>query len=107
MGSKPRAPSFDDSWCICGLWVFASATSCVCGFPTGRYRPGDWRCTGCFHTNYGKKGSGVQWCRKCTKVNVSAGILAFGDDTTNRGLQQLFLLPRNVELARPARKNAE
>jgi hypothetical protein len=107
MGCKPKAPDFDDSWCVCGLWVYASTTSCVCGFPTGRNRPGDWRCTGCFKHNYGGKGKGAQWCKRCGKIPVSEGILAFGDDTTDRGTQQLFLLPRMVEKSRPVRKTAE
>ena len=68
MGSKAVVPDFDDSWCLCGLWVFASATSCVCGLPTGRNRKGDWQCTGCFKTNFGSNGKGVQWCRKCKKM---------------------------------------
>eukprot|EP00972_Heterocapsa_arctica_P112585 16432642-Heterocapsa_arctica.AAC.1 len=76
------------------MWVFASATFCVCGLPIGRSRKGDWQCTGCRKTNHGNKGKGSIWCKKCKNVNVQEGMLAYGDTTVNRGLQQLFLQPR-------------
>eukprot|EP00972_Heterocapsa_arctica_P101216 14920574-Heterocapsa_arctica.AAC.1 len=69
MGSRGLVPGFDDSWCLCGLWVFASATFCACGLPTGRNRKGDWQCTGCRKTNHGNKGRGSIWCKKCQNVH--------------------------------------
>eukprot|EP00972_Heterocapsa_arctica_P027199 3999120-Heterocapsa_arctica.AAC.1 len=100
MGGKGIAPGPDDTWCLCGMWVFASATFCVCGLPTGRCRQGDWQCTDCRKTNFGGKGRGASWCKKCGKVEVKDGMLAYGDDTLNRGRQQFLLQPRNAELAR-------
>eukprot|EP00972_Heterocapsa_arctica_P055596 8200946-Heterocapsa_arctica.AAC.1 len=39
-----HSPSCDDSWCLCGHWVFANAVFCVCGMPLGRYHKEDWCC---------------------------------------------------------------
>eukprot|EP00972_Heterocapsa_arctica_P104988 15471180-Heterocapsa_arctica.AAC.1 len=91
-GRKGFPPSFDDSWCLCGAFVFASATFCNCGMPTGRYKKGDWMCGSCKHTNFGKGGS--MWCYKCG-TGIEKGFHAFGDDTCNKAMQQKFLTPRN------------
>eukprot|EP00972_Heterocapsa_arctica_P013873 2043591-Heterocapsa_arctica.AAC.1 len=91
-------PSYDDCWCLCGHWVFASAVFCNCGLPTARYRKGDWMCGSCRHTNFAR--TGKDWCQKCNG-SITAGLHAYGDDTVNRAQQQLFLTPRNVEAARP------
>jgi hypothetical protein len=54
-GGHAKPPSFDDCWCLCGQWVFASAVFCVCGMPTGRCRTGDWMCGKCRHTNFASR----------------------------------------------------
>eukprot|EP00972_Heterocapsa_arctica_P102209 15060386-Heterocapsa_arctica.AAC.1 len=62
-GGHDHPPSFDDSWCLCGHWVFASAEFCVCVMPTGRYHKGDWCCGKCRHHNFAR--SRKMWCQKC------------------------------------------
>eukprot|EP00972_Heterocapsa_arctica_P009306 1369950-Heterocapsa_arctica.AAC.1 len=77
MGGRGVVPGPDDTWCLCGMWVVANATFCVCGLPTGSCRKGDWQCTGCRKTNVGSKGKGVNWCRKCNEVEAKEGMLAY------------------------------
>jgi hypothetical protein len=100
---KLTPPGFDDSWCLCGQWVRASATFCNCGFPAGRYRKGDWKCTHCGKTNFGKN----NWCCKCKNAPVSEGMHAVGDDSLNRAKQQLMLQPMGVETSRPSQAGSD
>eukprot|EP00972_Heterocapsa_arctica_P048210 7109444-Heterocapsa_arctica.AAC.1 len=53
-GKTEHPHHYDDSWCLCGNWVFGSALACPCGFPTGKYRKSDWTCGNCRHSNFGK-----------------------------------------------------
>eukprot|EP00972_Heterocapsa_arctica_P048325 7126757-Heterocapsa_arctica.AAC.1 len=65
-GKNDHPPSYDDSWCLCGNWVFSSALACLSGLLTGKYRKGNWTCGKCRHSNFvnNKKGD-WNWCKKC------------------------------------------
>ena len=96
-GSRSRPPSFDDTWCLCGNFVYTSAIMCSCGFPTARYCRGDWECGKCGFANFARNfeisGRG---CRKCA-ADIGMGSHAFGDDSTDRAKLRAYLTPRASE----------
>ena len=100
-GKRDRPPGYDDSWCLCGEFVYSSAVACLCGLPTGRYCKGDWICGDCKYSNFAKniKKFGRQ-CKTCG-ADVARGFHAFGDDTTNAARQQKILVPCFPEASRP------